>query len=523
MIIRLLPLSVVLLAAALLGTGCSLHDPAKTAASGGIHGFPAGAERSTAQRPAPGLSRDASRALRQPAMKPEDAPDIWTRARLGFAMTEDLAHPRVAVYIEHYRRNPNIITVSSDRAKPFAYFILTEIERRGLPSELLLLPIVESGYAAEATSTGMAAGIWQFIPSTGEHFGLIQDDWYDGRRDVYQSTHAALDYLESLHARFGDWYLALAAYNFGQGNVARAMAANAAAGRPTDYWNLELSSDAMSYVPRLLALRALIEQPARYGITVPKLANKPYLQPVQLGRQADLEYVAELARIEAREVLQLNPGYRRAITHPHAAQHLLLPAPAAQRLQVALRQRGPEHPLVRHSEYQVRAGDNLGQIARQHGVTVAELRGVNGLNGDMIRVGQRLRVPASGAVVTTHPTQGRAVAPADQKYIVQAGDSLWTISRQYGVNIASIRDRNDLAADAMLQPGQVLEIPRDRAEAALRRVEYQIRPGDSLGAISRRFQVDISDVQRWNALNGDGIRAGQTLTLYVAANLAVDG
>ncbi len=523
MIIRLLPLPFVLLATALLGTGCSLHDPAKTAASGDTHGLSADAERSNTQRPAPALSRDASRALRQPAMKPEDAPDIWTRARLGFAMTEALTHPRVAVYIEHYRRNPNIITVSSNRAKPFAYFILTEIERRGLPGELLLLPIVESGYAAEATSTGMAAGIWQFIPSTGEHFGLIQDDWYDGRRDVYQSTHAALDYLESLHARFGDWYLALAAYNFGQGNVARAMAANAAAGRPTDYWNLELSSEAMSYVPRLLALRALIEQPARYGITVPKLANRPYLQPVQLGRQADLEYVAELARIEAREVLQLNPGYRRAITHPYAAQHLLLPAPAAQRLQVALQQHGPEHPLVRYAEYQVRAGDSLGRIALQHGVTVAELRGVNGLNGDMIRLGQRLRVPVSGAAVTAGSKPGRVPTPADRQYTVQSGDSLWTISRHYGVNIASIRERNDLAADAMLRPGQVLEIPRNRVEANLRRVEYQIRPGDSLGAISRRFQVDIGDVQRWNALNGDGIRAGEMLTLYVAANLVVDG
>ena len=455
-------------------------------------------------------------------MQPEDAPDIWTRARLGFAMTESLDHPRVAVYIKHYRRNPNIITVSSARAKPFAYFILTEIERRGLPGELLLLPIVESGYAAEATSRGLAAGIWQFIPSTGEYFGLIQDDWYDGRRDVYQSTHAALDYLESLHARFGDWYLALAAYNFGQGNVARAMAANAAAGRPTDYWSLELSSEAMSYVPRLLALRALIDQPARHGITVPRLANRPYLEPVQLDRQADLEYVAELARIEAREVLQLNPGYRRAVTHPHAAQHLLLPAPAAQRLQVALHQHGPDHPLVRYSEYQVRAGDNLGQIAQRHGMTVADLRGANNLSSDIIQTGQRLRVPVSGMVATTSVTPGRSSSRVE-RYTVQAGDSLWTISRRFGVSVAGIRERNDLAADAMLQPGQVLEIPRDQADATLRRVEYQIRPGDSLGAISRRFQVDISDVQRWNALHGDDIRAGATLTLYIAASLAVDG
>ncbi len=511
MIMRLLPLALVLLVIALFGTGCSLHDSARTM-SGEF------AEDKSAARE---LSLDASRVLRRPDLKPEEAPDIWTRAWLGFSMTEALDHPRVAVYIEHYRRNPNIITVSSNRARPFAHFILTEIERRGLPGELLLLPIVESGYAAEATSRAQAAGIWQFIPSTGASFGLIQDDWYDGRRDIYQSTTAALDYLESLHARFGDWYLALAAYNFGQGNLARAIAANAAAGKPTDYWSLRLPSEAMSYVPRLLALRALIDQPARYGFTIPVIANRPYVEPVQLGRQADLEYVAELARVEAREILLLNPGYRGSVTHPYAAQHLLLPAPAAQRLQVALRQHGPEHPLVRSSEYRVRAGDNLGRIAQRHGVSVADLRGVNGLNGDLIQVGQRLRIPAAGEAVSGNGTPAR-VAPV-RKYTVRAGDSLWSISRQHGVSVAGLRAHNGLGSQDVLRPGQLLEIPGESAAAVTQRLEYRIRPGDSLGAISRRFRVDVADVQRWNALNGDGIRAGETLTLYVAANLAADG
>lgn len=522
MIIHVVRLFLVLLASALLGTGCSLHDSARTMAGAEAYGDEEHAGWARGERRTDGLSRDASRALRKSAMKPEEAPDIWTRARLGFAMTEALDHPRVAVYIDHYRRNPNIITVSSARAKPFAYFILTEIERRDLPTELLLLPIVESGYAAEATSRSRAAGIWQFIPSTGEHFGLIQDDWYDGRRDVYQSTHAALNYLESLHARFGDWYLALAAYNYGQGNVARAIAANAAAGKPTDYWNLKLSDEAMAYVPRLLALSVLVDQPARHGVTLPKIANSPYVEPVQLGRQADLEYVAELARMETREIMQLNPGYRRAITHPHAAQHLLLPAPAAQRLQTALRQNGPEHPLLRSHEYQVRAGDNLGRIAQQHGVTVAELRGINRLNGDIIHVGQKLQVPASGRA-SANPVAAAAPPVRPQRHTVQAGESLWSISRRHGVAVASIQAQNRLAANAVLRPGQVLEIPRAQTDSATRRMEYRVRPGDSLGAISRRFQIDISDVKRWNALNGDGIRAGETLTLYVAANLAVDG
>ncbi len=500
---------------ALFGAGCSLHDTSRAVAQAESTRSGSGAT----PQPQQGLARDASRALRQPVMKPEEAPDIWTRARLGFAMTENLQHPRVAVYIQHYRQNPNIITVSSARAEPFAYFILTEIERRGLPGELLLLPIVESGYAAEATSSGRAAGIWQFIPSTGEHFGLIQDDWYDGRRDVYQSTYAALDYLERLYARFGDWYLALAAYNFGQGNVARAIAANAAAGQPTDYWSLQLSNEAMSYVPRLLALRALIDQPARHGVTVPKIANRPYLEPVNPGRQADLEYIAELARLDFTEIARLNPGYHRTVTHPYAAQHLLLPAPAARRLEAALRQRGPEYALVRYTEYEVRPGDNLGQIARQHGVGVTEIRAMNGIQGDLIRIGQRLRLPVAGQTIAG---RGGPQPPAVQlaQYTVQPGDSLWTIARRHDVTIANVRQQNGLAEDALLQPGQVLTLPRTVVNPATRRMEYRIQPGDSLGAISQRFQVEVDDVRRWNALNGDGIRAGDTLTLYVASNAA---
>lgn len=665
--------------------GCAGFDSTRIATEPGgdpyAEGYGTGSDR------LPGIARGTSRSQRQTGIAPEQAPDVWSRALLSFQFVDQLDHPRIRPYLQHYRQHGNIIRVSSARAEPFAYFILTEIERRGLPGELLLLPIVESGYAAEATSSARAAGIWQFIPSTGTHFGLIQDDWYDGRRDVYQSTHAALDYLERLYGRFGDWYLALAAYNFGQGNVGRAIAANEAAGRATDYWSLSLSSEAMSYVPRMLALRALFSDPDHYGLELPVIANQPYIEHVHPGRQADLLYLAELSEWDSQEILRLNPGYRRAVTHPRAAQHVLLPTPAARRLQQVLQQHGDDKPLLRHStistEYRVRRGDTLSLIARSHGVTVNDLRQANHLTNDHLGVGQSLRIPstspatssataqASGGTSTpqrptvtavsastsapapttqeqavraepaqvashrngpaqtasaqtsparsapaqtapvgtasaqtssagTAPTQtasaqttpdqtvpmqtasarpataeaaitqsapsthtasaahaasartattpantqaatqhiainqaatapvasgnGQQIAlvPKNSAYIVNSGDSLWSISQRHGVAIDRLRAANGLSADALLQPGQVLKVPLAGVEKGREAMDYQIQPGDSLTAIARRFQVDISDVQRWNGLNGHAIRAGDILTLFLAPGVVTD-
>lgn len=521
----------VVLTLALLGTGCSLHDVRKAGATGTDHpgstrhagdlehGY---SSRDRLQNP---LARDARRALREPRVPPEEAPDIWTRARHGFQFTEHLEHARIAPYIAHYTSNANIIRVSSARATPFAHFIVTEIERRGMPSEILLLPIVESGFAPEATSVGRAAGIWQFIPSTGAYYGLIQDPWFDGRRDVYLSTLVALDYLERLYARFGDWYLALAAYNTGQGNVARAIEANAAAGRPTDYWSLQLAPEAMSYVPRLLALRAIIEDPKRFGKTLPHIDNKPVLRFVDLGRQADLEYVAELSGLSIAEIRRLNPGYRRPVTHPDAAHHLLLPHAAADRLEATLARRGAQHPLIRHREYVVRAGDTLSQIATRTGASVTEIRRTNQIQGDLIRVGQTLRIPSAGGSIEDPDTATVAAATSrSTEYTVRPGDNLWSIARRHDMRVAEITAANGITADAVLQPGQVLRMPRSSSNVASaqanhsnRRIDYEIRSGDSLEAISRRFRVAINDLRRWNGLNGDAIRAGDTLTVYVAS------
>ncbi len=441
--------------------------------------------------------------------------DLWERARRGFAFSDALDHERVRTYIEHYREHPRIIEVSTERAEPFAYFILSEIERRGMPTELLLLPIVESGYAAGATSSGRAAGIWQFIPSTGDHFELQRDLWYDGRRDVYQSTLAALDYLEALHARFDDWYLALAAYNFGQGNLTRAIQHNTERGRGTDYWSLDLSREATGYVPRLLALRELFLHPERYDTRLTPVANAPAVEMLEPERQADLSLIAELADLEADTLKRLNPGYQRHATHPNGAQHLFVPHNTAEPLRAALAERGDE-PLIRFREYTVEHGDNLGRIAQRNGTRVAILRQMNNLRDDLIRVGQILRLPVTGdepALSATHQARPARL----ESYEVRPGDSLWAISQRTGMGIGALRAVNDLEPGAILRPGDTLKIARNGVQdGGSRELAYEVQPGDSLSTIASRFGVGVADLRRWNSLNGDGIRAGETLTLFLA-------
>jgi len=502
-----LHLTLGLTCATLFASACSVHDSERSL------------DPSTLSQPVvqPTTPEDVQAAMerqqREAAKAAAETDDLWERTRLTFSFTDALDHERVQPYIEHYRDNPRIIEYSTRRAEPFAYFILSEIEARGMPSELLLLPIVESGFAASATSHARAAGVWQFIPATGDHFGLTRDHWYDGRRDVYKSTLAALDYLEALHRQFDDWYLALAAYNFGRGNVARAIRRNEDRGLPTDYWNLELSAEASAYVPRLLALRHLFLHPEEYDVRLTPVANEPALEMIKPGRQADFSLVAEMAGLDTDTLKRLNPGYHRHATHPAGAQHLFVPRGAMEELELALAERG-DRPLIRFREYTVEHGDNLGRIAERNGTRVATLREMNRMDSDLIRVGQTLRIPV------TEQNEVRAIAAAEagelDTYEVQRGDSLWTISQRSGMSISELRAANDLGRDAILQPGDTLQVARGGSTSDEGQpIDYEVRPGDSLSAIARRFEVGIGDLRRWNSLNGDSIRAGETLTVYV--------
>ena len=394
-----------------------------------------------------------SRTLNWRAPLRQDEPHtLWTRIRGGFQLEPALADsPRVDQQRLHYASQSRYFEVTSERAQRYLHYVVEELDKRGMPLELALLPFVESGYNPMVYSRSQAAGIWQFIPSTGLVFSLRQDDLYDGRRDITASTNAALDYLSKLNNMFdGDWLLAVAAYNCGEGCVGRAVKRNQALGLPADYWNLQLPNETMHYVPRLLALAQIVSTPEQYGITLPDLNDEPYFAQITIKRPLDLFKAAELASTTPDELRYLNPAFKHRVVTPNGPYQLLIPAEQAEQFSAALASLS-DSERVPFARYTVRPGDNLSQIARQHNSTVAALRQANDLKGNLINVGQTLIVPQGAPLLADNR------APARKRtYTVQSGDSLYSIARRFNVEVKQLRAWNRV--DTLLQPGQQLTL-----------------------------------------------------------------
>ena len=389
-------------------------------------------------------------------LRQDEPHTLWTRIRDGFQLDPALIDsPRVDQQRLHFASQARYFEITSERAQRYLHYVVEELDKRGMPLELALLPFVESGYNPMIYSRSQAAGIWQFIPSTGRVFSLRQDDMYDGRQDITASTHAALDYLTRLNEMFdGDWMLAVAAYNCGEGCVGRAVKRNQSLGLPADYWNLQLPGETMNYVPRLLALAQIVSTPEQYGIQLPVLDDEPYFAQITIKRPLDLLKAAELASISADEMRYLNPAFKYRVATPHKPYQLLVPVAQAEQFSAALANL-PDSERVPYSRYKVRQGDTLSQIARSHGSSVAALRQTNSLEGNLINVGQTLMVPqGSSAPLAAAPT------PAAQRtYTVQSGDSLYSIARRFGVQVRQLQAWNGV--DTLLKPGQqlTLQIP----------------------------------------------------------------
>lgn len=456
----------------------------------------------------------------------------WDRMRDEFRLPEQ-HHPRLDAHIDWFQRNPAYLDRVFDRADPFLAWILDRLEEHDMPAEIALLPVVESGFQPFAYSHGRAAGLWQFIPGTGDRFGLKQNWWYDGRRDVVDSTQAAIEYLSYLRDYFdGDWLLALAAYNSGEGTVKRAVERNRAQGRPTDFWHLELPRETREYVPKLLALRDIVADPDRYAIELPELDAAPQITLVDTAGQIDLAVAADLADMEITDLYRLNPGFNRWATDPNGPHRLVIPVEAAENFAANLAGLSDEQ-RVTWKRHRIERGETLVQIAQRYHTTVALLQKTNALKDHGIRVGDHLLIPVAQRELTAYalsaPQRERSrvetrVRQGAHTYTVRSGDTLWQIARRHQLSVAQLARMNGMAPRDPLRPGRTLIVGTAATTttasahpvAPRQKVHYTVRQGDSLARISQRFRVSVADLRSWNNLTTKAyLQPGQRLTLYV--------
>ena len=327
--------------------------------------------------------------------------DVWERVRSGYTMkpmdTELVRHWEI-----FYSAKPEYFARMVDRSSHYLFHIIEEIERRKMPAEVALLPMIESAYNPQAYSKAHASGLWQFIPSTGKHYGLRQNWWYDGRRDVIAATNAALDYLEKLYGMFGDWELALASYNWGEGAVGRAIARNQAKGLPTDYASLTMPAETRNYLPKLIAVKNIIADPARFGVKLASIPNEPYFQVISVKRHIDVKLAAKFANMPLDEFRFLNPAHNKAVIKSDGSETIVLP-----RNRVVLFMANFENhdkPLVSWQAHTVKAGEKPEKIAASYGMSVNELKQVNNITAsNKFRTGLPLLVPVKDGATPNLP------------------------------------------------------------------------------------------------------------------------
>lgn len=430
--------------------------------------------------------------------------DVWQRVRDGFRIDDQAApNPLIAVHESWYAARPEHVRRVVERARRYLFYIVEEVERRGMPMEIALLPMIESAFDPGALSPSAASGIWQFIPSTGRLYGLRQDKWYDGRLDFTAATGAALDYLGKLYLDFGDWQLALAAYNCGEGCVGRAIQRNVQQGLPTDYASLALPNETRHYVPKLLAIRNLVRNPEQYGMTIDGLPNEPYFNLVSVSASMDLHSAARLAGMTIEEFVALNAAFPRKLIRSDTPVSLLVPVDRADRFQRNL----DAGDWDSWQPYAARKGERPEEIARRFKVSVARLAEHNQFKlrrGRLARA-QTVLVPVKRRDTGIAANQSGSRRPAPTEHEVKAGETLYGVARRYGLSARELADANP-GVGARLRPGQVLQLaipvssPRETAPLRPRKTgardaalpsHYAPNRGDTLLTIARRFDISM--------------------------------
>ena len=399
--------------------------------------------------------------------------DLWQRIKAGYAMPNN-EFTLTNKHEEWYSSRPEYIARMIERSQKYLFHIVEEVEKRNMPMEIALLPMIESAYNPQAYSRSHAAGIWQFIPSTGRYFGLKQNWWVDHRKSVTVATDAALDYLQKLNKQFGDWNLALAAYNAGEGTVARAIARNRQAGLATDYASLHLSSETKNYVPKLQAIKNIISNPDHYGLAIQSIPNTPYFSKVNVASQIDAHLAAKLAGISDEEFLALNPSYNRpVISHQEqsnkAAHELLLPIAAVATFEANLA--SYTDPLVSWQTYQTKRGESIASIAKKFGMQLSQLLHINDLPSSK-------KIKKSSTILVSSQHQNE---PSTQKIV--------------------------LASNAASTDTDIVTTTKQK------KATYTVKRGDTLYSIARKFDVEILDLKRWNKALSAKLKPGKKITI----------
>jgi membrane-bound lytic murein transglycosylase D len=461
--------------------------------------------------------------------------NMWAVIASNFSLPHYADTPAVQRQIQWFQTHQKYFNKVASQGQPYMFYIYEEVKKRGLPGELVLLPMIESAYDPFAYSWVGAAGLWQMMPATGANFGLKQDWWYDGRKDIISSTSAALDYLTYLDTFFnGNWPLAIAAYNSGEGTVQNAIDRNAHRGRGTTFWALNLPAETESYVPRLLALAAIISNPAKYGVDLPPVHNGPYFGVVSLKQQIDLSQAAKLAEIPLSELYELNPGYNRWATDPKGPYRLLLPISAISRFEAKYSMQFGSHNIV-----SANSPSNATTKAVLASTTESNPN-TNGVEQSMVKgktptptthslnVGQESHASAPKSTSTTAPAKTTTTPAATPivttkenpppvktsiKYTVKPGDTLWSIAKHFNVTIGQLRTWNKLSEKARVNVGQTLIIEQQQQPESSNK--YIVKPGDTLYSIARAHGLHITDIEALNPqlLKNSELEAGTVIYL----------
>jgi len=414
-----------------------------------------------------------------------------------------------------YKRHQKFLDQVSKRAEPFLYHIVLELEKRRMPVELALLPIVESAFNPLAQA-GAPAGLWQMVPQTARNFGLKRNDWYDGRKDPIASTAATLDYLQYLYNMLGqDWLNAVAGYNSGEGNIEKAINRNKQAGLPIDFWSLKLSRKSTAYMPKWLALIDMVKNPDSHGVRWSFIANKPQIGFAKLRGPVDMAQAADLAGLSLTELRTLNPAFRRPTTSPGGPYVLVLPLDKLSQFE-RQSQKLTLQKIAQSGSYKVKSGDSLGSIAKRYQLTVAALKKANQLTSDQLKIGQQLWLPGVAGSATATP---EVAVQKTESYEVKAGDNLWDLSRKFKVTTSELARLNKLTEKSALKPGQKILLPKvttktkkNAARPSKNAGRYTVKSGDSLDKIARKHNIKLADLIRWNQLTKSStLQPGQQL------------